>query len=147
MKKLLLALALIPSFASANVIPTLPDVVKLAGPYEITENEAQSSVIHLYVPTGGVGVVGILGGDKFSIAEDNSSNIQLKITDNENTVFIDNNMGVGKVSSIGIGTYCGRSISISVHSIGTDSKAEQIKPKLAITSTACPASMAKKAEK
>ncbi|GHA33873.1 hypothetical protein ACFFLZ_06070 [Photobacterium aphoticum] len=147
MKKLLLALALIPSFASANVIPTLPDVVKLAGPYEITENEAQSSVIHLYIPENGIGVVGILGGDKFSVADDSSNSIQLSITDNENTVFIDNNLSVGKATTIGIGTYCGRSISISVHSIGNDSKAEQIKPKLAITSTACPASMAKKAEK
>ncbi|MGF1687322.1 hypothetical protein L4C36_11600 [Photobacterium japonica] len=146
MKKSLFALALIPSFAFANVIPTIQDVVKLAGPYEISASEAQSSVIHLYIPKDGVGVVGILGGDKFAVAEDNSAHIQLEITDTENTIFIDNNMSAGKVSSIGVGTYCGNSISITVHSIGTDSKAEQIKPKLSITSTACAASMAKKAE-
>ncbi|MGF1806455.1 hypothetical protein L4C31_14500 [Aliivibrio sifiae] len=137
MKKILLILTLIPSFVFANPTKGIDDVVQLVGPYKITEEQAQDSLIHLYIPENSIGVIGIQGGDKFADTRENSGKFSVKITDNESTIFINNDLDVGKVTSFGISTYCGTSISVSVHSITTNSKVGQIQPKLSILSTGC----------
>ena len=135
MKKKFLSLLLFSSFASANTA----DIITLSGPYSVNHSQAQNSVVNFYLPDNSVATLGLSGGDQFATAVDNSSDISIKKSDNKYTIFINNNQKPGESSVIGVNTVCGISLSVVIHSLEKVSKAEQIKPKLSITSPGCEA--------
>ena len=137
MRSIVLLLLIFSINAHSESIKVIHDIVKLAGPYLITDEQAQNSLIHLYVPKSSVGVVGFSGGDKVSTAQENHLHLSLNVTKDKNTIFITNNMKVGTVTNFGVNNLCGKSISIAVHSIGLNSKADEIQPKLSIKSKSC----------
>lgn len=137
MKKLLLILMTLPFFANAQSVETIPDVVKLVGPYEITTQQAQSSVVHLYLPSDTTGVIGIQGEDKFADYSENTSHFSLSWTDDRKTVFMKNSMSAGSTAVFGVTTECGVSISIALHSIDLTKPENEIKPKLSLLSSPC----------
>lgn len=134
MNKKFLGLLLFSSFVSANT----PDIITLSGPYAVNKHEAQNSVVNFYLPDNSVATLGLSGGDQFASTVDNSPSISTKKSDNKFTIFINNNQKPGESSVIGVNTVCGLSLSVVIHSIEKVAKAEQIKPKLSITSSACP---------
>ncbi|MDX1525886.1 MAG: hypothetical protein R3273_06565 [Pseudidiomarina maritima] len=137
MKKLIPLLFLTPGFAFAQTVERIPDIVKLVGPYEITTAQAQSSVVHLYLPYSSVGVVGLSGGDTFIEAEENINNFDLEISKDKKSVFIYNSLSAGTSTTFVVTTACSISISVHLHSIKTDDPEKEVKPKLSLVSSPC----------
>ncbi|RUO49332.1 hypothetical protein [Pseudidiomarina donghaiensis] len=137
MKKLLPFLFLTPFAALAQSVPVVEDVVKAVGPYEISSLQAQNSVIHLYLPADSVGVVGITGGDTFVSAVENTSRFDLKISEDDKSVFLKNSMAVGSATTFALTTACGVSVSVYMHTVKIDDPEKKVAPKLSLTSSSC----------
>lgn len=122
-------------FASAHT--QAQDIVELIGPYNVTAEQAQSSVVHFYLPSGSIGVVGLTGGDEFAEAE-TPSGIFDDISENKKTLFLRTQLSEGDSVTAGISTKCGLSLSVVIHTIAKSTNEGTIKPKLSInTASSC----------
>lgn len=111
------------------------DVVQLIGPYNVSFEKAQDSVVNFYLPEGSIGVVGLTGGDEFSEAE-TPSGIFDDISENKKTIFLKTQLDEGESVTSGISTKCGLSLSVVIHTISKASVEGAIKPKLLINTPA-----------
>ncbi|MCG9554569.1 hypothetical protein L1D11_14655 [Vibrio sp. Isolate32] len=111
------------------------DVVQLIGPYNVSFEKAQNSVVNFYLPQGSIGVVGLTGGDEFSEAQA-PAGIFETISKNKKTIFLKTKQDEGESASSGISTKCGLTLSVVIHTIAKTSAEGTIKPKLSINTPA-----------
>ena len=139
MKKLfLLPLLLLASNASLAKTPeTLPDIIQLQGPYNVTIEQAQKSVVNLYVPDNGAAAVDITGPDKFISYTKNSNSIEVEIKSKGKIAAIMSSLDPKEVSTISLETECGRSIAVKIIGLSTKSDPSKVRPKLLATATSC----------
>ncbi|MZI94145.1 hypothetical protein F9817_13175 [Vibrio sp. CAIM 722] len=137
-KYLMTAVVLLSTSVFAKSPSVLPDVVQLIGPYSITAEQAMNSHVNLYVTNDSIATIGIDRGDSFESEHNNSGRISSTITKNKKAVIIKNNLKPGEKSTVAIITECGISISVTINSLDKKIETKEIKPKLQISSKACP---------
>ena len=141
MKKIITSFLLLTSFiVSAQTPSTIPDIVKLQGPYNISMELVQKSDVHLYIPDGGVATISLEGNDSFDTATDNTNRISAEIHKSGKAVLVKSDADGGYSYSIGLVTKCGKAISVTIHGLSPSTKPETVKPKLFITSANCASS-------
>tara|TARA_B100001059_G_scaffold113661_1_gene113818 strand:+ start:6663 stop:7082 length:420 start_codon:yes stop_codon:yes gene_type:complete len=139
MKKLfLLPLLLLASNASLAKTPeTIPDIIQLQGPYNVTIEQAQKSVVNLYVPYRGTAAVDITGPDKFISYTKNSNLLKVEIKSKGKIAAIQSSLDSKEVSTISLETECGRSIAVKIIGLSIKSDPSKVRPKLLATATSC----------
>ncbi|TMP77689.1 hypothetical protein [Pseudoalteromonas sp. S983] len=139
MKKLfLLPLLLLTSNTSLAKNPEkIPDILQLQGPYNVTIEQAQKSVVNLYVPEYGAAAVDITGPDKFISYTKNSTRLKVEIKSKGKIATIQSSLDPKQISTISLETECGRSIAVKIIGLSTKSDPSKIRPKLLATATSC----------
>ena len=138
LKSVLFASVFMSFTVTANTPTLVKDVVQLQGPYNVSMDELKSSIVHLWVPDNGVAFVALEGADKFDAFQKNTSALSGDIHETGKVVTIKSSVNDGDLSSVGLTTKCGKSISIVIHGIKNDGiKPDQIKPRLFINSANC----------
>jgi hypothetical protein len=139
MKKLfLLPLFLLASNASLAKTPeTIPDIIQLQGPYNVTIEQAQKSVVNLYVPDNGAAAVDITGPDKFISFTKNSNYVNVEIKSKGKIATIQSSLNAKEISTISLETECGRSIAIKIVGLSVKGDPSKVRPKLLAAATSC----------
>jgi len=130
-------LLLTSGFVFAQTPKTVSDIVQLQGSYNTTIEEVQKNVVNMYVPDGGVAVLDITGQDRFLSYTQNTNYMKVEIKSSGKTVAIKSDVDDGYTYSLAIETLCGRSISVNIVGISSNTTPDKIKPKLLISAPSC----------